>query len=368
MKKFDTIAEKFVIPVASCKFVGGAKRALVMDLQRGRFQPVPLHLKELTDHYAGKQLKTMYADFDETQHAILDEYLDFLLKEEYILLSDHEEDVERFSCLPEETSWFGVIGNAIIDISEDNNFEVSAVITELLSLGCEQIQVRAYRTMEITEIAALTQITAGTICRNIEFVVPFIPAYETVCWETFLADHLRIGSITCYGAPDNNTRWFLMEQVPVINAGSMVYDEKHCGINGLHYFASNLPLYLESKQHNSCLHRKISIDKSGYIKNCPSMREHYGHISHTRLHAVLENKAFRKYWNISKDMIHTCRDCEYRYVCTDCRAYLETPDDMQSKPLKCGYDPYTATWNDWATNALKQEAILFYDIQIPCSP
>ena len=57
------------------------------------------------------------------------------------------------------------------------------------------------------------------------------------------------------------------------------------------------------------------------------------------------------------------KDCEFRYICTDCRAYVEDPEDILSKPLKCGYNPYTGEWSEWSTNPLKQKAIDFYGMR-----
>ncbi|NIG32274.1 grasp-with-spasm system SPASM domain peptide maturase, partial [Enterobacter sp. Ap-916] len=31
-----------------------------------------------------------------------------------------------------------------------------------------------------------------------------------------------------------------------------------------------------------------------------------------------------------------------------------------SKPLKCGYNPYTGEWEEWSINPLKQKAIKYY--------
>ncbi len=59
----------------------------------------------------------------------------------------------------------------------------------------------------------------------------------------------------------------------------------------------------------------------------------------------------------------SCDDCKFSYICTDCRAYLENPEDMYSKPLKCGYNPYTNEWEEWSANPLKQKAIDFYGMQ-----
>jgi SPASM domain peptide maturase of grasp-with-spasm system len=117
---------------------------------------------------------------------------------------------------------------------------------------------------------------------------------------------------------------------------------------------------MESLKYNSCLNNKISIDTFGNIKNCPSMKENFGNINDLTLTDAFNNNQFKKYWNIKKDDIAVCKDCEFRHICTDCRAFLETPEDIYSKPLKCGYNPYTNTWEEWSTNPLKQKAIEFY--------
>ena len=32
---------------------------------------------------------------------------------------------------------------------------------------------------------------------------------------------------------------------------------------------------------------------------------------------------------MKKDSIKVCRDCEFRYICTDCRVYIEKEDDIE---------------------------------------
>jgi len=97
--------------------------------------------------------------------------------------------------------------------------------------------------------------------------------------------------------------------------------------------------------HNSCLNRTVSIDTKGNIKNCPSMTENFGNIRDTTLMEALEKPGFKKYWNITKDQIDVCKDCEYRYICTDCRAYTKDANSHFIKPAKCLYNPYTGEWN-----------------------
>jgi radical SAM protein with 4Fe4S-binding SPASM domain len=62
------------------------------------------------------------------------------------------------------------------------------------------------------------------------------------------------------------------------------------------------------------------------------------------LFKAIEVPDFKKYWSITKDQINVCKDCEFRYICTDCRAYTTNIDNDYSKPLKCSYDPYKGKW------------------------
>lgn len=147
-----------------------------------------------------------------------------------------------------------------------------------------------------------------------------------------------------------------------------LYNKKCCGFITPDFFMLNRHCFAESKNSNNCLNGKISIDINGDIKNCPSMPESYGNIKDTSLEEVINKPGFKKYWNITKDDIEVCRDCEFRYICTDCRAYTERTKfgdeglDL-SKPLKCGYNPYTNEWAEWSTNPLKQKAIEYYGMQ-----
>ena len=97
------------------------------------------------------------------------------------------------------------------------------------------------------------------------------------------------------------------------------------------------------------------------------MAQSFGNIKDTTLEEALNHPDFKKYWNVTKDQIEVCKDCEFRHICTDCRAYTERThfngDIDLSKPLKCGYNPYTNEWAEWSTNPLKQKAIEYYGMQ-----
>ncbi len=97
------------------------------------------------------------------------------------------------------------------------------------------------------------------------------------------------------------------------------------------------------------------------------MLQSFGNIRNVTLEETLQHPDFKKYWSLTKDEIEVCKDCEFRYICTDCRAYTEgnksNRDGLDiSKPLKCGYDPYIGEWAEWSKNPIKQKSIKNYGL------
>ena len=124
----------------------------------------------------------------------------------------------------------------------------------------------------------------------------------------------------------------------------VIDSHEHCGVIDKMYFTADMATFTEARKYNSCLNQKIAVDTRGDIKNCPSLEKSYGNVVDTSLREALFRKGFKDWWAIAKDQVDICRDCEFRYVCTDCRAFIQDRDNLYSKPAKCAYDPYTATW------------------------
>jgi len=82
----------------------------------------------------------------------------------------------------------------------------------------------------------------------------------------------------------------------------------------------------------------VGIDIKGNIKNCPTMKTSFGNITDTSIIDVIKQDKFTILWNIKKDDINICKDCELRHICTDCRAFHDK-DVNYEKPFKCNYNP-----------------------------
>lgn len=125
-----------------------------------------------------------------------------------------------------------------------------------------------------------------------------------------------------------------------------VMDYKYCGNIRQDMFVVNQPFFIEAHICNTCLNRKISIDRQGVVKNCPLMEQNFGNIKDYSVREIVDIPGFQDLWTISKDKIDVCKDCEYRYVCTDCRCIIKDRNNIYSQPAKCKYNPYIGRWEN----------------------
>lgn len=65
------------------------------------------------------------------------------------------------------------------------------------------------------------------------------------------------------------------------------------------------------------------------------------------LEEVINSKGLQSLWKITKDEIETCRNCEYRYACHDCRPLAEdTTGNFYAKNPRCNYNPLRGEWGE----------------------
>ncbi|MDX8554297.1 grasp-with-spasm system SPASM domain peptide maturase [Tenacibaculum sp. 1B UA] len=335
---------------ANCIPVKGASRSTICDLQRNQVKIIPNDLFEILEVYEGNSIEQIQKKFKNKYDEIIKEYFIFLLENEFIFFTDTPNLFPKIS-----TSWDtpSSITNAIIDFDEQSNHEFENIINQLNLLNCINLEVRFFHKVKRSYIDKILDYVEEkkTTIQTIDITLPFNE--ESKKLESFLSKFNRLTSLKIFNAPFDK----FISQIEE-NNGYIIYTQKkienenHCGIISKNFFVVNIPTYTESINFNSCLNRKIGIDKRGNIKNCPTMTESFGNISNKKISDAINEEGFKKYWGITKDKINVCKDCEFRYICTDCRAFVESKYD---KPLKCGYNPYTNIWEEWSLNTLKNQ-------------
>ena len=351
---------------SDCIPIKGHNRSLICDMMNNNYYLIPNGLFNILMEFNGKTIEEIKRNFNNEFDDVIDDYFNFLFENRLIFFNQNP---DLFLKINPKWSSPSKITNAIIDIDEITHNYIN-LVTQLEVLKCSYVQMRFYDVIGLNVVNEIVEYLNDQKSRiiSIDFIMPYFQNFTLEDFNFLLKQNSRIHSIIIYNSPFDKSYPPLGKNMGyILNIKRNILNEKHCGIINEEYFYSNIKLYSESQHHNTCLNRKISIDKDGYIRNCPSMPQHFGNIKDTTLEEALNHPDFKKYWNVTKDMIAVCKDCEFRHICTDCRAYTERTDfdgeiDL-SKPLKCGYNPYTNEWAEWSTNPLKEKAIAYYGMQ-----
>lgn len=334
------MGNKYIRLFACCLIVKGNRRATLVDLQRGDFIFLPLQIAELllqSNSVTVAQLTSAYSEEDAGE---ISKYFDHLIKNEYAFYTDEPESFPLL-CLDWKTP--NHITNAIIDYDRNSVFNIGDVVNQLEQLGCATIQFRFYDAFDFSFLMqTLTHVADGIgKIRSIELSLCYNPLISKLQYLKLISLFPRVISVVIHSAPDGYDYKFPGSIHELRYIQQKITNETHCGFISPEYFRANKYFFTESLQFNSCLNRKIAVDKTGDIKNCPAMKHSFGSVFSTSLLEISHQPDFQKVWSMNKDKIEVCKDCEFRYMCTDCRAFV--PDEY-SKPAKCKYDPYTMSW------------------------
>lgn len=343
----------YIFP-SNCFIVIGASRALILDYARR------------SQYLISKELAITLSASGAIDHHLIDKDTFDLLISKDLLVEIQESDLSVFSDYPLGISLPYTIGSIIFEWGshlEDDDI-LLRLQTDILSLGTKYVEVfyikdHAFNLDDFLNFIAKLELT---VVESIDLHISLksLPSPDVkAILEQIKASSRQLRLVYLYGCRSEE-----LSQIDYCSVLNQVQvDRKCCGVVHQNYFSNNPWAYNFSRQENSCLSHKISINNLGEIKNCPSTPEVYGNIANVNLIEATMQPHFKKYWKITKDQILVCQDCEFRYICTDCRAYVESPGNLYSKPLKCGYDPYTGTWQEWSTHPLKQSAIVSYELQ-----
>ncbi len=349
---------------ADCRPVRGARNGAIYDLTRRRIVSVPVAyldvLAAVEGRYTREDLARDAVGSDRSRGIAA--FVSHLLQEE---LADFVDAPERFPPVAEGWRAPCEVQNAIVDVAELRH-DFTRIIAQLDQLGCMYLQIRCYTDLlSLEDLEAIGRAAANTSLRSLELLLPYGERYPQTALEALLRTHLLYASVALHSAPEDGA-W---EVAFGDRAGEGISETRRihlfrtrltssddCGVivEGT-VLPPSLPQFMELRSFNGCLNGKIAVDVKGRIRNCPSFGGDFGSVEAVPLADVVRDPRFRAVWSIAKDSIEECRDCELRFACTDCRAFVAQPGDLYSKPAKCGYDPYSGKW-DLRVSAAEAEA------------
>jgi SPASM domain peptide maturase of grasp-with-spasm system len=328
---------------ANCIPVKGARRSLLCDLQMGRYDFIPNDLYDILRDHKQDSLEQILDHYGKDNQQVISQYFEYLLDKEYGLWVE-EDELGFLTEIDLEYEYPHIVHNAVVDL-KDSIHDFDKIFDELDFLGCRHLQVRFFKLVDLSTIDNILAKGRNNRILSIELLVQYDQSVSLEDYKKLSFRNIKITNIIVAGAQKSESESLGIDKTKtIVWSKSKIDNCSSCGVIHPTYFAINMEAFTEARNFNSCLNNKISIDINGDIKNCPSSSESYGNIENKSLIDVIGQKAFKKLWNITKDQVDTCKICEFRYVCTDCRIYISNTNNIYSKPSKCNYDPETATW------------------------
>jgi SPASM domain peptide maturase of grasp-with-spasm system len=235
------------------------------------------------------------------------------------------------------------LSNAIL---EGRGLHVLDRIHMLLKTGCRYFAILLREPVSLRTLDEYLSGAAFETVPTLELYLEQLDDARSGDIREFIRRHPFIASVNIHNAPAN--RFFIENQVPVaVSRGPL---ERPRPVISPDVFFVNLQLLIESRHHNPYFHRKIYIGPEGDIRNAPEDSRIFGNIRDIadarQIAGIVEHSDFRRYWDIPKDNIDVCRDCEFRYMCTDARVPSGRPDGSWFFPTECAYNPYICKWEN----------------------
>jgi SPASM domain peptide maturase of grasp-with-spasm system len=325
---------------ACCIPVKGSKRSVLMDLQRGGFIFIPNDLCDILIENEVIDKDLLQIKYSGSNKSTISEYLDYLLKEEQIFQTN---DAVFFPKLNTQFEIPYRLNNCILDYAENSTYNLEKALLKIDNIGCSFCEIRFFCDFNFDYLIRLEKIIEDSKFRSIDILIKYSTKLNLDFLFVFINRFPRIGKILIYNSPKNRF-YNSFKKHRIIFKKSKILNESNCGVINPLLFDINNDFYFESLKYNNCLNQKLSIDSNGKIKNCPSFKKDYGNIEIANLETVLLDKNFKEVWKIKKDDVKVCKDCEFRYMCSDCRVYTIN-NKLFEKPLHCKYNPYEATYS-----------------------
>ncbi|MGH1516423.1 grasp-with-spasm system SPASM domain peptide maturase [Chryseobacterium sp. JK1] len=346
----------------SVKIIRGAKNSIILDASTGFLQLIPIAFFDLLSN-EHQNYSVLKKQLDNESVEALEEYLNFIVDNKLGVILNSKKELSAFQNASEFQEIPSYVDYLILDVNNSDILD-DVLVEQICDLRIKYLQIR-FSELELNDIIKIISklnLLNDSCINEVSVVANYDLQLVTFIKENHYSISNKLLHFILHSSDEQDSQNLEHIQVSIIK--NKINIPLSCGLIDLKNINLNRNFYLEAQQYNTCLNKKISIDVKGNIKNCPSMPRSYGNIQDTTLENALNHPEFKKYWNLTKDSIEVCKDCEFRYICTDCRAYTELTSFNNgldtSKPLKCGYNPYIGEWEEWSTNPLKQQAIDYY--------
>jgi SPASM domain peptide maturase of grasp-with-spasm system len=318
---------------ASCISVKGLNRGAIIDLQKGNIHFVPNILLDLLDEFSDKQLFEEYAQ----QMDILNNFFDYLYEQDLIFFTDNPINFPPIS--KENYTVPNYLDFLSIEIDNLQSYKID-FFENIDELGVKEL-VLVQNNFNIHNLKNVLKLCEKSKITGIVIITPYSDSIRDEDLLTMLSDNLRILQWHFY---DTATKKELHKKITFSKKALVSILCKR--ITSVNDFVINTSAYTETLYHNLYFNKRAYIDDNGVIKHSIDDHFTYGNIEKEKFKKVIVSNNFNELWNITKDKIKTCKDCEFRFVCPDNRIPVKISKTEYTQKTVCYYNPKTNLWQD----------------------
>lgn len=343
----------YLVLLATCQLTKGENKNILINYADDQIYDLPNEYLEILNLLKNIPIVEVTKILDDEDSRVnYNDFIEYLLKKEMAYVTSYPEVFTSIS--PNINNDCRRIIDSIIEVSKESNIElIQKFCIEISNLDCRELQLWIVNEIDAENLRLILNLIKQYNYSYVEIHSDYNGIFTDIeLVKNFIDIYSILKKVYLYSSPSD-------ERIDIVNhhdnlaplsLGEITFikepfeEGKCCG--QIHFSSLDFSGYWVSNmmhKKNGCLYKKISLDRSGYIKNCPCMELDYGHILSTKVLDVMALKEYQKWGEIKKDDIEVCKDCVFRYNCSDCRAF-RCSSNIYSKPQKCTYNPYTNRW------------------------
>ena len=183
-------------------FIKGYHRTMVLDFLKDDWAFISNEYFEIIKELKKKKISEVEKAIDYDSRAYFYEFIDFLLKEDYAVITD---SLTSFPEIVEEWSTPYKITNSVIDINEKTRHDYAKIADELQKLGCQFIELRSYKKKtDFSELQNMLQDFQRKDFRNIHLIIRYDKEISHLL-QFLIKDNSNL-SVTVYASPEDRCK------------------------------------------------------------------------------------------------------------------------------------------------------------------
>lgn len=329
---------------ANCIPVRGILESIICDLERRTFLPVVNELFEILEKNQNLRLPVslLKKHYENKYDKGIDAFFNYLEKLGYGFYTD---EPDNFPNLSMEWEMPFKLTNVVITVSQSSFNIAKVAVGDIVNMGCWAVELIFYDNVSFDEIVEFLSLIKNSKTSCIHLSIKWNANIRKEDIIRLFCENMIIGKILIHSSVDDH---IVKGGFPDNMKNIIQQTSKHpkdllipnCGKQGL---VLNISSFIEANSYNLGLNKRICIDINGDVKNDFSHAKVFGNINDQQICDIVNTTELSYLWNINKDLIEKCKDCQYRYMCVDF-SDIKFENNMYRTITNCQFNPYTNSW------------------------